>query len=108
MNFSKFARFVSIVVKVNLAHEIVNYNVEIKAPIWARKVRKNGPDKKTNLTRVFEEGVRNKIQSDYHRYIPKTTETKVFAATKIRTSVKNLQKVDNSYILFCFVLFLIF
>ena len=74
--------------KVNLAHETVNYNAEIKAPIWARKVRKNGPDKKTNLTRVFEEGVRNKIQSDYQRYIPKTTETKVFAATNQNLSEK--------------------
>ena len=33
MSFSKFVRTVSIVVKVNLAHETVNYNKEIKTPI---------------------------------------------------------------------------
>ena len=35
-------------------------------------------------------GVRHKVWFDCHRYIPKSTEKKVFAAAKFCTSVNNL------------------
>lgn len=55
MSFSKFVRTVSIVVKVNLAHETVNYNTEIKTPIWARKVnyQEEWPRRKSKFNSCF-------------------------------------------------------
>ena len=53
-------------------------------------MKMGSPGDRTGLSHIFEEGVRYKVWFDCHRYIPKSTEKKVFAAAKFCTLVNNL------------------
>ena len=68
---------VSIVVKVKLTDQTVNYDTEIKTyqfkPNLCVSYQKSSPSERLSLTRVFEEGVQNKIKYDSQRYIPRST-----------------------------------
>ena len=60
--------------------------------IQKSKDTKGSPGERTSLTRVFEEGVPNKIRCDCQRYILKSTEKKVLLPQKSPPQLKVYRK----------------
>ena len=74
-----------LVVKKEWAKETVNYDTKIKAyqfelEVWV--IKKGRLGERTNLTRVFEESVWNKVWCDFHRHTIKSTENQYLLQRK--------------------------